>query len=135
MGERMESAQTLTGARPAAGRRSGRREGEGALEQMDHWAAVRCAASGSLDNGARTQPVAADWKCMQEEPGCETDCLHLFLKEPSSGRVKVFAQRPLLIAWPEGRRSAPQSWEDDDAAARSTALGSCPEHVSCHAPC
>lgn len=44
------------------------------------------AASGSWDAGERTPTVAFPWEFMQEKPGSETDCLHLFLKEPSSGR-------------------------------------------------
>ena len=32
---------------------------------------------------------------MQEKLGFETDSLHLFLKKPSSGSVKIFAKCPL----------------------------------------
>lgn len=83
---------------------AGRREGKGALEQMDDWAALRRDSLGvgpwnvlppEAGTTAREySQFAFDWKFMQEKPGCETDCLHLFLKEPSSGRVNIFAKRP-----------------------------------------
>lgn len=80
--------------------------GKDAWEQMEYRAALCGAFPSVLGLGTcrlqklrapagRIPTVACAWKFMQEKPGRETDCLHLFLKEPSSGPIKIFAQGPL----------------------------------------
>lgn len=88
---------------PATWKGARRLEGKGASEQMDHWAALPLsslalehAAWGSrVQRVGRIPTVSFAWKFMQEKLGIETDSLHLFLKKPSSGPVKIFAKCPL----------------------------------------
>lgn len=98
-------AQPLARALPASGRGASQRRREGGVgagglqscppPRLPGCRALEHAASGSWNTSGRIPTVAFPWKFMQEKPGSKTDCLHLFLKEPSSGRVKSCAKGPL----------------------------------------
>lgn len=102
-----EGAQMLARARPVGGwgtSKPGRERGVRAdglqgcpAPRLPGCRALQRATPGSRGHwlAGRTSTVAFAWKFMQDKAGSETDCLHLFLKEPLSGRVKIFAKGPL----------------------------------------
>lgn len=91
-------AHVLTRHRQGARRLEGKGVGaDGSLElPFPQLPGLRTCFLGSrVQQVGRIPTVSFAWKFMQEKLGIETDSLHLFLKKPSSGPVKIFAKCPL----------------------------------------